>query len=188
MLPILWHFSHDLWTYRNEINAQVHAGVVALVTDCYCQPSSGPALQLLSRKSLPDRLLDGNCALFTWLSSVVNLSSISSGPCQTPITFHATLQRLSDATVGRLRRPLRRLQHLPSSLVLVPRSVLDGLLPSIPFHGILQVSSLLYRVLPLGSILPMPLPPARRKRMFKSSINSHAAWFIFLKILCRKYP
>ena len=176
LLPILWDLSHDLWTYRNEIKhgvpileqaAQVRAQVVALVTDRYSHPPHlASRYRFLFRKSLADRLLEGNRALFTWLSSVANLSSISSGPCQTPITSHATFKRLSDAAVGRrlISRPGPK--QRPGKFALgnpIPRysssflTALWGFTPRKP---------------------PMPLP-VRRKRMFKSSINSHAARRIF---------
>ena len=186
LLPVLWDFSHDLWTYRNEIKhgataleqaTQVRARVVALVTDRYRhRPHLAPRYTFLYKKSLPERLLEGNRALFTWLSSVANLSSISSGPCQTSINAHATFQRLSYAALGRLRRPLRRRRRLkfPSPKKRTGKFALGQPVSRYSPSFLTAHCSFTPRK------PPMPLKPApRRKKMFKSSINSHAARLIF---------
>jgi len=62
LLPALWDFSHDIWSYRNEVNhgvtaleqaAQARARVVALVTDRYRhRPHLAPRYNFLYKKSL----------------------------------------------------------------------------------------------------------------------------------------
>ena len=185
LLPALWDFSHDIWSYRNEVKhgvtaleqaAQARARVVALVTDRYRhRPHLAPRYNFLYKKSLQDRLLEGNRALYTWLSSVSNLSSISSGPCQTSICTH-TFQRLSNDAVRRLRRPLRRLRRLqPASGPTRKRGFALGQPASRYSSSFLTA---IWNFTPRNP--PVPLQSTRgRKKMFKSSINSHVARLTF---------
>jgi len=120
LLSHLWNFSHAIWMYRNEVRhgvtaadqaAKSRARVVALVTDRYThRPHLDTKYTWLYKAPLAQLLLQGNRALYAWLNSVNNLSSISSGPKQSTLHSHLFC-RLSDEAMGRLRRP-RRLRRL----------------------------------------------------------------------------
>ena len=89
--------------------------MVALVNDRYLhRPHLDPKYKFLYNKPLHKRLEEGNRTLYAWLSSVANLSSLSTKPAtrQQSIDMHATFTRLSDTQMGRLRRPMRRLRRL----------------------------------------------------------------------------
>jgi len=85
------------------------------------------------------------------------------------------LKRLSDAAVGRLRRPTRRLRRLIFSPGHKQRPGKFALGNPIPRYSSCFLTAL-WGFNPRKP--PMPLT-VRRKRMFKSSINSHAARLIF---------
>ena len=106
ILTSLWDFSFTLWTYRNttkhgatlaEQTSIWRARIVALVTDRYYHcPHLDIKYNWLFKKPLATLLQQGNCALYVWLGSVNNFASLSS-----------VYKRLSDAAIGRLRRPIR---------------------------------------------------------------------------------
>ena len=158
---------------------QRRARVVALVEERYKhRPHLDLKYQFLFRKPLAAKLEEGNRVLFMWLSNVANLSSLSTKPTHQQASMHAytKFQRLTDAAIGRLRRPLRRLRHLrdlspafplpkqknPFALG-VTHSTRNMLLPA------------MWKITTKNA--PTPLLPTRQRRkiFFKSSIRSSQA-------------
>ena len=90
VINLLWEFTHEVWLYRNAIKHGVTMAeqqqvrrdrVVMLVTDRYKhQPHLDAMYKFLYNKALHKRLEDGNRALYPWLTSVANLSSLSTKP------------------------------------------------------------------------------------------------------------
>ena len=187
ILPALWDFAHNIWTYRNEIKHGVTLAeqshkrreqVVALVVDRYrYRPHLDRKYQFLFRKPLTARLEEGNRALYAWLSSLANLSSLSTKPptTQRPMNVYTTYQRLSNDAIGCLRRPLRRLRRLRDAPI-VPLKKCSrsnfALGISKPTKALLLPA--LWNFTPRTK--PIPLQRARRKRKnFNGSIVSSQA-------------
>ena len=182
LLTSLWDFSHAVWSQRNEVKHGVTKGeqavhnrarLVALVTDRYLhRPHLDDRYRWLFGKPLRDRLLEGNRALHVWLTSVQNFSSISSGWTQTALDTHATRVRLTEAALGRLRRPRGRLRRPPSGCVSEASS-----------GGALGVTKgFTARSLPAMWGFAPPVPPLvkkRRRRSVKKSVRSHSIKRLF---------
>jgi len=130
LLSSLWECAHDIWLHRNvmrhgatviEQASKLRARIESLVTDRYLhRPHLDEGHRWLFGKPLSSCLQEGNRALQVWLTSVSNLSSITTGLTQTDLRRHATFQRLSADDLGRLRRPtrrLRRLHHITNKVV-----------------------------------------------------------------------
>jgi len=121
LLSALWNCSHDLWLHRNELRhgattmdqaAKSRARLEALIVDrCTHRPHLDDRHHWLFGVPLETRLKEGNRSLQIWLTSVSNLSSITTGFVQTDLRRHATHQRLTEGALGRLRRPKRRLRR-----------------------------------------------------------------------------
>eukprot|EP00590_Aulacoseira_subarctica_P001744 CAMPEP_0172425310 /NCGR_PEP_ID=MMETSP1064-20121228/31423_1 /TAXON_ID=202472 /ORGANISM="Aulacoseira subarctica , Strain CCAP 1002/5" /LENGTH=228 /DNA_ID=CAMNT_0013168065 /DNA_START=228 /DNA_END=911 /DNA_ORIENTATION=- len=114
LLSALWECSHEIWLHRNSLRhrataaeqaSKLRARLETLVTDRYLyRPHLEDRYRWLFGIPLTTRLKEGNRALQVWLTSVSNLSSITTGLTQTDLRQHATFQRLSEASLGRLRR------------------------------------------------------------------------------------
>lgn len=121
MLSALWNCSHDLWLHRNELRhgantldqaANFRARLEALIIDRYThRPHLDDRHRWLFGVPLEIRLKEDNRSLQIWLTSVSNLSSITTGFVQTDLRRHATHQRLTEGALRRLRRPKRRLRR-----------------------------------------------------------------------------
>jgi hypothetical protein len=179
LLPNLWNFSHAIWMYRNEVRhgvtaaeqaANSRARVVTLVTDRYNhRPHLDAKYAWLYKAPLAKLLLQGNRALYAWLNSVNNLSSISSGPKQSTLHSHLFC-RLSDEAMGRLRRP-RRLRRLFPTSVSTSKARRRGkhiLGSSLPTSSRLITNMWNLSV----KCLPIPLVKARPRKLFRWSVRS----------------
>ena len=193
IIASLWEFNHDIWLYRNAIKHGVtqeeqriarRARVVALVNDRYLhRPHLDPKYKFLYNKPLHKRLEEGNRALYTWLSSVANLSSLSTKPAtrQQSIDTHATFMRLSDTQMGRLRRPLRRLRRLSRNRNQFGNSTA----PAKSKYALGRTATLETRLLTsmwnFATLSPpVPAPPSRaRKKVFHNSTRSRQAKLVW---------
>ena len=160
-----------------EQRMQRRARVIALVEDRYRhRPHLDTKYKFLFRTPLVAKLEEGNRALYMWLSTVANLSSLStrSPHQQASMDTFTTHKRLSDEALGRLRRPRRRLRRLRDS----PAN----------FHRTSKTTFVLGASKPMKNTLltavwniptrqaPVPLLPVRqRRKYFRRSIQSSQA-------------
>ena len=187
ILPALWDFSHNIWTYRNEIkhgvtlaeqSMQRRARVTALVEDRYRhRPHLDAKYKFLFRKPLAAKLEEGNRALYMWLSTVANLSSLSTRPThqQASMATYTTQERLSDEELGRLRRPMRRLRRLRDLSPASPQPKQKkpfALGVTHPTRNMLLPA--MWKITTKNAPTPL-LPTRQRQKNFKSSIRSSQA-------------
>ena len=168
LISNLWEFRHSVWTSHNEIKhgitsieqAQLQqARIAALITDRYKHRQHlDHKYSWLYKKSLQTLFLEGNRALYVWLSSVNKLSSISSGPIQMSLFAHNLYKRLSNEAWGRLRRCLRHLRRL---FPFAPNTFLTTSCTLRTIWNIMVASS------------PIALKPVCKPKQFKKSVRSH---------------
>ena len=163
-----------LWdTFGNLVTTLCKASrarVVALVTDRYqYRPHLVWKYKFLYNKPLHHRLEEGNCSLYTWLTSVANLSSLSAQPAtrQQSIDQHATFTQLSDTQSGRLRR-LR--DHGGNHSPCMRSKYALG----IPAPSGSQLLTSLWQFTAITPPTPL-IKPTGRKKVFRSSIQSKQA-------------